>query len=154
VSKARLENVADWLIVLGAVVLLSSLFATWSHQLSPGFLARGGGTGLLREVPRDPTAWQVYSVADVLLALVAAGLVGVALVGGRRARTLMLVAVGVGVAFTLHALSHPPTNGVTIFDPRLSAYVSSFPTAGLGETLALAGLGVGLAGVLASLTVD
>jgi hypothetical protein len=154
VSKARRESAADWLMVLGAVVLLASLFATWSHQFSAAFLARWGGTGLLADVPRDPTAWQVYSIAAVLLALVAAGLVAIALAGTPRARVVMLLVIAVAVAFTLHALGHPPTNGVTVFDPRLSSYVPSSPRAGFGETLALAGLGCGLAGVLFSFATD
>jgi hypothetical protein len=154
VSKGRLETAADWLMVLGAVALLVSLFATWSHQFSAAFFARWNSTGLLASVPRDPTAWQAYSVADVLLALVAAGLVAIALAGTPRARVVMLVAVAVGVAFTLHALTHPPTNGVTVFDPRLSGYVPNSPTAGFGETLALAGLGGGVAGLLFSFAAD
>ncbi|HEY8625454.1 MAG TPA: hypothetical protein VIL82_05575 [Solirubrobacteraceae bacterium] len=153
-SKRLRESAADWLMVLGAATLVLSLFATWSHQFSAAFLARWGGTGLLADVPRDPTAWQVYSIADVLLALLAAGLVAIALAGRPRARIVMLLALAVGVAFTLYALSHPPTNGVTVFDPRLSGYVPNSPQAGFGETLALAGLGCGLAGVLLAFTAD
>jgi hypothetical protein len=154
VSKGRLESAADWLMVLGAAALLVSLFATWSHQFSAAFFARWNGTGLLGGVPRDPTAWQLYSVADVVLALVAAGLVAIALAGTRRGRIVMLLAVAVGVAFTLHALSHPPTNGVTVFDSRLAGYVPNSPTAGFGETLALAGLCAGFAGLLVSFAAD
>jgi hypothetical protein len=154
VSKARLESAADWLMVFGAAALLLSLFATWSHQLSAAFFARWDGTGLLGGVPRDPTAWQVYSVADILLALVAAGLVVIALTGTPRARVVMLIAVAVGVAFTLHALGHPPTNGVTVFDSRLSGYVPNSPRSGFGEILALAGLGGGVAGLLFSFAAD
>lgn len=141
-------------MMLGAAALLVSLFATWSHQFSAAFLARWDGTGLLAAVPRDPTAWQVYSVADVLLALVAAGFVAIAFVGTPRARLVMLPAVAAGVAFTLHALSHPPTDGVIVFDPGLASYVSSSPRAGFGETLALAGLGCGLAGLLLAFAAD
>jgi hypothetical protein len=154
VSKDRLESAADWLMVLGATALLGSLFATWSHQFSVAFFARWNGTGLLSHVPRDPTAWQLYSVADVLLALVAVGLVAIALAGTPRARAVMLLAAAIGIAFTLHALNHPPTNGLTVFDARLSGYVSSSPQAGFGETLALAGLGSGVAGLLVSFAAD
>jgi hypothetical protein len=154
VSKARLESAADWLMVLGAAALLVSLFATWSHQFSAAFFTRWNGTGLLGRVPRDATAWQLYSVADILLALIAGGLVAMALAGAPKARIVMLLAVAVGVAFTLHALRQPPTNGVTVFDSRLAGYVPSSPTAGFGETLALAGLGGGLAGLLLSFAAD
>ncbi|HEY8764428.1 MAG TPA: hypothetical protein VIM18_09570 [Solirubrobacteraceae bacterium] len=41
-----------------------------------------------------------------------------------------------------------------MFDPRLSGYVPNSPQAGFGETLALAGLGCGLAGVLLAFTAD
>jgi hypothetical protein len=154
VSKAHLESAADWLMVLGAAALLVSLFASWSHQFSAAFLAQWGGTGLLGDVPRDPTAWQVYSIADVLLALIAAGLVANALAGAPRARLLMLCAIAIAIAFTLHALSHPPTNGVTVFDSKLAGYVPNSTRAGLGETLALAGLGCGLTGLLLSFAAD
>ena len=70
-SRAVREAVADWLMLLAALVLVLSLFLTWSHQ----FPVQLRGVIALRGVPRDPTGWQVYSVADVCLALVAYGLV-------------------------------------------------------------------------------
>jgi hypothetical protein len=148
---------ADWLIVIGALALFGSLFLTWSHQLSPGFVALFGASDTLRGVPRDPTAWQVYSAADVVLALLAAGLVAVALVGNRAARVLAAVGVFVGFAFTLHALSSPPSNGsAQIFHPDLSVpnYVPLAPGAGVGETVALAGLLLALTGLALSFTAD
>jgi hypothetical protein len=68
VSKENREVVADWTIVLGATILFVSLFVTWSHQFSPGLLAQFGSSELLNGVAHDPTAWQVYSAADVALA--------------------------------------------------------------------------------------
>ncbi len=155
-SKARRETVADWLMLVAAPLLLGSLFLTWSHQLSASLLARYGGTAILQGVPRDPTAWQVYSTADVLLALLAVALVAIALRGGRPARRAVVVAVAIALAFTVHALSVPPTNGATVFDPASSppAYVPNDPAAGPGETLALIALALGLAGLLLSFTVD
>ncbi len=51
------------------MALFGSLFLTWSHQFSAGVPgANGGHRPQLNGVPHDPTAWQVYSVADVLLA--------------------------------------------------------------------------------------
>jgi hypothetical protein len=156
VTYARRERLADWLIVVGAVGLLVSLFLTWSHQFSPGFLAVWGASDQLRGVPHDPTAWQLYSSADVILALVALGLLAVALAGSRSARLVALLAAAIGLGFTLHALSSPPTNGANIFNPSLSVpnYVSSSPSAGLGETIAISALGVALAGLALSFTAD
>jgi hypothetical protein len=147
---------ADWLIVLGALGLLVSLFLTWSHQFSAPFLAQWGTSDQLRGVPHDPTAWQVYSVADVILALVAAALLAVALAGGRVARLGAALAAAIALGFTLHALSTPPTNGANIFDPSLSVpkYVSSSPSAGFGETVAIAALIVAIMGLVLSFTAD
>jgi hypothetical protein len=98
----------------------------------------------------------VYSAADVLLALLAGALAAVALAGSRQVRAGAMIACGVAVAFTLRALSAPPTNGANIFDPSLSVpnYFPNSPGAGIGETVALAGLALALAGLLLSFTTD
>ncbi len=155
-SRRRREALGDWLTILGALALFASLFLTWSHQFSAAFLSRSVGSDLLRGVPHDPTAWQLYSAVDVLLALLAGALVAVALVGNRVARMVAMPAAAVGLAFSLHALSRPPTNGANLFDPSLGvpAYASSSPTAGVGETVAIAGLGLALVGLLLSLSAD
>lgn len=144
------EVISDWLMVLAAVVLFVSLFLTWSHQFSPAFWARFGGTAALQGVPRDPTAWQVYSVVDVLLAVLAGLLFAVALRGWKGARIAALLGLVVALAFTVHALGTPPTNGANLFDPSLK--ISNHPTAGAGELVALVGLGLGLVGVALSFT--
>jgi hypothetical protein len=141
VSKALREAIADWLMLLGAAALLVSLFLAWSHQSPPDLVA-------LRGVPRDPTAWQVYSVADVLLALVTATLVFVAFLGTRIARLVAIVPVGIAMAFVVRASSVPPTNGVAL------ALLTNHPRGGTGETVALVGLGVALAGLALSFTAD
>jgi hypothetical protein len=147
---------ADWAMVLGGVVLLISLFLPWSHQLSASVRARYGASAALRGVASDPTAWQVYSAVDVGLALLAGGLLAGALHGGRTARLGLMAALAVAAAFTLHALSVPPTNGATLFDPGLSppGYTPNPPGAGPGETLALVALGLGLGGLALSFTAD
>src|SRR5205807_7901619 len=102
--SARGEALADSLMLIGAAGVFASLFLTWSHQVPASVWATPSGSPALRGVPRDPTAWQVYSIADVLLALLAAALLAVAVVGGsRRGRAAVLVAVGVALAFTVHA---------------------------------------------------
>ena len=90
--RGQREVVADWLVIVGAIVVLASLFLTWSHQFSRAFLAELGSSAQLQGVPHDPTAWQVYSTADVLLALLAVALVLVALRGGPRVRFVALLA--------------------------------------------------------------
>jgi hypothetical protein len=156
VDKETREALADWLIVGGAVVLLASLFLTWSHQFSRPFLLQFGSSDLLRGVPHDPTAWQVYSAADVVLALLAIAFVAVAMVGTRPMRIAAAAAGAVALGFTLHALSSPPTNGANIFHAAYNVpqYASTGATAGVGETLAILGLLVALGGLAVSFTAD
>jgi hypothetical protein len=148
--------VADWMMMVAALALLASLFLPWSHQLSGAVRAQYGASAALQGVPSDPTAWQVYSAVDVLLALLAGGLVAGALRGGRAARLGLMAALALAAAFTLHALSTPPTNGATLFDPTLNppGYTLNSPSAGTGETLALIALGLGLGGLALSFTAD
>lgn len=153
-SKGRREATSDTLMLIGAPILLGSLFLSWSHQFSRPFLARFGGSAALQGIPRDPTAWQLYSIADVLLALVAVSLLGVALRGTRNARVALTLALGVALAFTVRAIAVPPTNGANIFDSALGRYAANSPGAGPGETLALVALALGAAGVLLSFTAD
>lgn len=151
------QILAGWLTLLGAVGLFLSLFLTWSHQLPRSVLAVAGSSPALRGVPRDPTAWQVYSIADVLLALLALALLVVALAGrSRGARLGVLLAGAVGIAFVVHALSVPPTNGVLVLDPVASSprYVSSAATSGAGEVVALLSLALAGAGLVLSLATD
>ncbi len=138
------------------MALLASLFLPWSHQLSGAVRAQYGASAALQGVPANPTAWQVYSAVDVLLALLAAALLAGALRGGRGMRLALLAALALAAAFTLHALSVPPTNAATLFDPTLSppGYTPNPAAAGRGETLALVALGLGLGGLALSFTAD
>jgi hypothetical protein len=147
--------IADWMIVGGALLLVISLFLHWSHQFSRAFEIRVGAAQLAG-IPRDPTAWQVYSIADVLLAVLAAALVIAALIAGRRARLAALAAAGLGLAFTLHALNVAPTNGANVSDPAAGAgrYFASTATAGAGEVVAIVALGIAIAGLALSFTAD
>jgi hypothetical protein len=156
VTAARRERAADLLILAGAAALLASLFFTWSHQFSPAFLAEWGSSSQLSGVPHDPTAWQIYSAADVILALLAVALVIVSLVGGRAVRLGTLVVCGIAVAFTLRALDTPPTTGANIIDPSVGVprYFPNSPAAGVGVTLALVALGLAMAGLVLSFTAD
>jgi hypothetical protein len=150
------ETISDWLMAITGPLLLGSLFLTWSHQLSTGVRARYGGTAALAGVPADPTAFQVYSGADVLLAVVAAGLMAVALWGGRARRIALTLALMVALVFVIHAMSVPPTNGALLFDPTLNppGYTANAVTSGTGEVLALVALGLGGVGVALAFTVD
>jgi hypothetical protein len=147
---------ADWMIMAGAVLLFGSLFLTWSHQLSPSLLARFGASAALRGVPRDPTAWQVYSIADVLLAMLAAALAVIAAAGGRTARLTVSGAAAIALAFVLHATSTPPTNGASLANSATTpaSYFPNSPTAGAGSSLAALAVVVALAGLVLSFTAD
>ena len=142
-------------MALGAPLLLGSLFLTWSHQFSKAFLAQYGTTAALQGIPHDPNAWQVYSAADVLLALVAGSLMVVALWGGRARRVALALTLAISLAFTVHALGTPPTDGAVIYQPHATPprYAPNSPSAGPGEDLALVALLMGIAGVGLSFTV-
>jgi hypothetical protein len=154
VSKGTREAIADWLMILGAPVLFLSLFLTWSHQFSSSFLAQYGHSTALVGVPRNPTAWQVYSVVDVLIAVLAGALLAVALRGPRAARIAVLLGLLVILAFAVHALKTPPTIGANLFDPSLNTYSANHPTSGNGEVVALIGVLLGIGGVALSFTAD
>ena len=156
VSKGAREAISDWLMLLAALILFVSLFLVWSHQFSPAFLTRYGHLSVLAGVPRDPTAWQVYSVADVLLTVLAVGLLLVALRGSRPGRVAVLLGLAVALAFVVHALAAPPTTGADLFDPSLQPprYTPNVPSSGGGEIAALVALVIGSIGVLVSFTAD
>jgi hypothetical protein len=156
VSKGARETISDWLMAIAGPLLLGSLFLTWSHQLSAGVTARYGTTAALAGIPANPTAWQVYSGADVLLALVAAGLIVVALWGGRARRIALALALVVAVVFVIHAMSVPPANGALLYDPTLTppGYGANAVGSGTGEVLAFVALALGGAGVALAFTVD
>jgi hypothetical protein len=141
-------------MVAAAVVLLVSLFIAWSHQLSPAIVRRYGATGTFDGVPRAPDAWQLYTVADVLLALVAAALLVAASWGVRALRLVLVGAVAVALAFVAHAVVVPPTNGANVLDPRTGAYVATGASSGPGEPLALAALALAATALLLSLRAD
>lgn len=134
----------------GALVLFGSLFLTWSHQVSAPLLAAFGPSGALQGVPRNPTAWQVYSAADLVLMLVAVALAGAAVSDRRALRLGVGAAALLGLAFVVHALAVPPTDGVLLSLGRGHGYAATGAGAGIGETLAAGGLVAALAGLLLS----
>jgi hypothetical protein len=148
--------VADWLVLVSAVGLFVSLFLTWSHQLPKSLLDTFAGGPAIQGIPANPTAWQVYSVADVLLALLAAALVVLALRGRSLwSKVTALVAVAIGLAFTVHAASVAPTNGLLLIDPNNPPnYLPHLASPGAGETVAIISLGLAAAGLLLSLGLD
>ena len=142
------------MVIVGSVGLVASLFLAWSHQFSRAFLAEWGTSAQLQGVPHDPSAWQVYSTADVFLAVLAGALVAVALRGGPRVRFVALLVAAGALAFTIHALSVPPTNGATIFDASTGTYAPNAPASGAGEVVAVIGLGLAMLGLALSFTAD
>ncbi len=153
-SRADREALANWLTAIGGVVLFASLFMVWSHQFSASFLQLFGRPG--QGVVLSPNAWQVYSSADVLLALLALAIVAAALAGNRFVRVGALIAAVVGLGFTVHAMIDPPTSVGAIFNPAYSVpqLTSLGTSAGSGETVAMVGLLLALGGLALSLTTD
>ncbi len=135
-----------------AVLLLISLFLVWSHQLSAAVVERHAGTGTFDGIPRNPDAWQVYTSTDVLLAVLSVGLIVAALRGGRTVRMVLTGAVAIALAFVVHALGTPPTNGASVFDPATRSYVATGARAGIGVTVALVALAIAAAALLLSFT--
>jgi hypothetical protein len=157
VTLARRELVADWAMVAAGVLLLVALFLPWSHQLSAALRHQYGATAALAGIPVSPSAWQVYSAMDVVLAVVAGGMLAAALRGGRPARLVLLGAMIVAIVFVVHAMSVPPTNGTLIYEagPTSTGYYATNQVhAGMGETVALLALLVGVGGLLLSFTAD
>ncbi len=153
--RPRPHAIADWLTLIAGVALFASLFLTWSHQFSPAIRALAPTLPALQGVPPDPTAWQVYSVADALLALLAAALIVVALAGPAAARACVLIAAVLALLFVIHALSVPPTNGVLVTNPaNPGGYLPRAATSGAGEVVALIALGTGIAGLALSFAPD
>jgi hypothetical protein len=149
----RPHLIADRAVVLGALGLVISLFLTWSHQI-PGALLRQPGARIAFEgVPRDPTGWQVYSTADVLLALLAGGFVLAVLLDRRRARVIALIAVALALAFVAHGVAVPPTNGALIAGPE-GSHLPNTASAGAGEVVAIASLALASLGLLAGLALS
>jgi len=148
--------IADWVVLISAVLLFGSLFLSWS-RLSRTYLTIANQLQTLQGVPRSPTAWQVYSAADIVLALLAAALIVIALVGSKRGQIGALLAAVLALVFTIHAVSVPPTNGAAnAFQPSLDVptYVAPSPTPGPGETVAAIALLAAIAGLGVSLTTD
>ena len=140
-------------MTIGALLLFGSLFLTWSHQFSASLLARYENSPVLRGIPHNPTAWQLYSIVDALLALLAAAIAVVARFGNRRARLSLAAFVLVALAFVVHALKIPPTNGANVYDPfaHPPGYVANSPRSGPGELVAAVALGLTIVGTALSL---
>jgi hypothetical protein len=156
VTKDARGVVADWLVLISGLLLFASLFLTWS-RLSPAYLAVADQLQTLQGVAREPTAWQVYSAMDVVLAVLAVALVAVALIGSKAARITALVAAFLALGFVIHAVTVPPTNGAAdAFQPSLDvpAYVAPAPSPGPGEAVAIIALVGALGGVALALASD
>jgi hypothetical protein len=141
------RRTAEWLQVAGGVILFAALFLTWSHQYPASALSVPGMRAALAGAPRDASAWQVYSVADILLALLA--VVSVVTVLASRGRVLVVLLGLLTTAFVAHAIASPPTNGLDLIVPGGTRYLARAAAAGPGETLALVGLAVAMVGAVA-----
>lgn len=146
------EALGNWLTLLGGIALFGSLFLAWSHQFSQAFLKLVGRP----PAALSPTAWQAYSAADILLALLAVALVGAALVGNRIVRMAAAIAALIGLIFAVHAIIDPPTNAAALFNPAFNVPQLASPgtTAGAGETVAVIALVLALAGLGLSFSAD
>lgn len=155
-SKDTRSLLANWLVLLSGLGLGGSLFLTWS-RLSSAYAALADKLHTLQGVAANPTAWQVYTAADILLALLAATLLGIALTGGRRARISTLVACILALGFAIHAASVAPTNGAPNAFRQgvdVASSVPPSPSPGTGETVAIIALITAISGLSLSLTAD
>ena len=148
-----IRRLVPTLTLVGAGLVLVSLVLTWSRQIPVAEHARFHGP-VLFGVARNPTALQVYAVAGELLAGLAVWFAWAGLRSGPAVRLAALAGIGLGLGFVLHALAHPPTNGLLLAAGAGSAarYVTDPASAGAGETVALLGLLLGAVGLLSGLT--
>jgi hypothetical protein len=151
----RARSASAWvarLTLLGAGLLLLSLFLTWSHQLTRTELARFSGAALYG-VASHPDAFQVYASADIVLVCLALGIAAAGLWGQRPVRAVGAAAAGLGLAFVIRAAVSAPTNGLLLAQGggAHARYVADPATAGIGETVAIVGLACGAAGLLLGL---
>jgi hypothetical protein len=153
VRRARLSGT---MLLIAAAALAAALFLPWSHQFSATILTRYGHSQALSGVPRAPDAWQVYSIVDSLLLVLALALALTPRIAGRRGRLVVAGFVVVALAFTVHALKTAPTDGALIVNTGTSpaTYLPNAPRPGTGEDLALVALGLAIVGVALSFTAD
>jgi hypothetical protein len=98
VELSRLRT-ADLVAGLGGVALLVTLFLTW---YSAGGSASFGGREI--QVSLNLTAWEAFSITDVILALTALSGIGLAVLTASRRSPALPVAAGV-ITTTLGALA-------------------------------------------------
>jgi hypothetical protein len=150
---AQLRRAGALAAAAAGVALLVSLFLPWSDERSPQLLAAFGRSPALQGIPAHASAWQVYSTADVALALLVVAITAAALAGSTRARLLTGAGAALGLAFAVHALGTPPTAGLTLAGRTSTGavrYLADSATAGLGEIVAIAALALGCSGLLLS----
>jgi hypothetical protein len=118
---------ADWLAGIGGAVLLGSLWLNW-YGLDLGALVPGGVSvpGLGRIGPPEITAWEAFSVIDVLLAICALLAVGVpvsaALAHGPAKPVAFTVLASVGgilavLLVLFRIVDQPGSNAVVTVEP-------------------------------------
>jgi hypothetical protein len=98
VELSRLRT-ADLVAGIGGVALLVTLFLTW---YSAGGSASFGGREI--QVSLNLTAWEAFSITDVILALTALSGIGLAVLTASRRSPALPVAAGV-ITTTLGALA-------------------------------------------------
>jgi hypothetical protein len=84
----RRLRAGEWLAFAGGVALLVSLFTDWY-----GISVEDPGTSV--ELSSGFTAWQSFSVIDILLAMVAAAAIGLAVIQAVQTRPALPVAASV-----------------------------------------------------------
>ncbi|WP_249009522.1 hypothetical protein [Conexibacter sp. DBS9H8] len=143
-----LIRVGRRLSVAGAGLLALSLLLTWSHQLPPIERARFPGPALFG-IPAAPNAFQVYASVGELFAVLSVGITAAGLRGRPGAVAVALTGTLIALAFTVRAILHAPTNGLLLALGRGGGahYVSDPATPGSGETVALCGLVLAVAGL-------
>jgi hypothetical protein len=151
-----LGRLSKTMLIVAGVALAAALFLPWSHQFSATILTRYGHSQALAGVPRAPDAWQVYSIVDALLLVLALALALTPRIAGRRGRLVVAGFVVVALAFTVHALKRAPTNGALIVNTATSpaTYLPNSPKPGTGEDLAAVALGLAILGIALSFTAD
>lgn len=144
--QAARVRVAAALIAAGAAALFVSLFLTWSSTGLGNYLVVFGAVHRLAAALPHRDAWHTYSVADILLAALAAGLFVAAVFRHRVFRIVIAVFALAGLAFCIQSVADPPkVAGVGRLGLGfMLAFVSS---AGAGQTVAIVALAIALLGL-------
>ena len=109
-STERIGVGARLMAAVGGVVLVVSLFLTWGSTAGDSFLTLSGATNRRGAffAGMSKSAWEVYSVADIALVVLAVGVIVAVRLDRRRLLLVALLAAVAGLGFAIDQIGNPP----------------------------------------------